>query len=353
MKSISIIGAGALLVMFVGLAFANPPRVAEGRAAEAILAARFGPGPIGTINAVNSTPTTGVSVAGQSVEIAVPQVCNSVTVQVSGTWSATLLGQLSIDGGQTWTTLTGTPFTAVGATGAWASGTNGLWTVSGTNSSLFRITCSAYTSGTANVAMWTSGAGGSGGSSSTVTANAGTNLNTSALALESGGNLATIATNTGASVSAIGSAVPSKGIYNGGIATTAIPSNATAGNLVGAMFDKAGRMVVAPQAPRDLVKHQATTITSSTASTTVVTAGASGVFNDVTSIVFTNSSSTATVVTLSDGTASYTYIVPPTDMRGVAYPVPLAETTAATAWTVTCTTSVASIIVDACYVTNK
>lgn len=43
-----------------------------------------------------------------------------------------------------------------------------------------------------------------------VTANAGTNLNTSALALESGGNLATIATNTGR-IPALGAAVAAYG----------------------------------------------------------------------------------------------------------------------------------------------
>ncbi|HEV2403740.1 MAG TPA: hypothetical protein VGS08_06095, partial [Candidatus Saccharimonadales bacterium] len=51
--------------------------------------------------------------------------------------------------------------------------------------------------------------------SGTVTANAGTNLNTSALALESGGNLATTATNTTGlnnTVGTAGSAIPSKGL---------------------------------------------------------------------------------------------------------------------------------------------
>lgn len=185
-------------------------------------------------------------------------------------------------------------------------------------------------------------------------ANAGTNLNTSALGLDTSlQSILTQITTVAGFGGATGSAVPAKSVYNGGIATTAIPMSTTAGNLVGAMFDKAGRIVTSPQAPRELVKHQETTITSSTSTTTVVTAGASGVLNDVTSIVFTNSSTTTTVVTLSDGTASYTFIVPATDMRGIAYNVPLAETTTATAWTVACTTSVASVIVDVCFVINR
>lgn len=152
---------------------------------------------------------------------------------------------------------------------------------------------------------------------------------------------------------ATGSAAPAGAFYQGGIATTAIPTVATAGNLTGLMVDTLGRLVTSPQAPRILVKTQNTTITSSTGATEVITAPASGVFADVTSIVFVNSSSTGTVLTLSDGTANYSFYCPPTDMRGVAYQVPLAETTAATHWTVACTTSVASVIVTVSWVTTK
>jgi hypothetical protein len=48
--------------------------------------------------------------------------------------------------------------------------------------------------------------------SGTITANAGTNLNTSALALESGGNLATIATNTVAGTAITGATIPTGGV---------------------------------------------------------------------------------------------------------------------------------------------
>ena len=46
----------------------------------------------------------------------------------------------------------------------------------------------------------------------TITANAGTNLNTSALALESGGNLATVATNTGNGTACTGVTMPTGGV---------------------------------------------------------------------------------------------------------------------------------------------
>lgn len=137
------------------------------------------------------------------------------------------------------------------------------------------------------------------------------------------------------------------------VAATALPSAATATNYVRTMADKFGRQVVLPQAPRDLVGQQSTTITSSTGSTTVVTAGAAGVLNDITSITLTNSSASATLATLSDGTNSYYFYCPAGDMRGATYQVPLAATAAATAWTLTCGTSVASLYVTVQFVKNQ
>jgi hypothetical protein len=143
------------------------------------------------------------------------------------------------------------------------------------------------------------------------------------------------------------------GIGELALAATALPSAATATNYVRTMADKFGRLVTIPQAPRDLVGAQSTTITSSTGSTTVVTAGAAGIFNDITSITLTNSSASATLATLSDGTTSYYFYVPAGDMRGASYQVPLAATSAATAWTVTCGTSVASLYVTVQFVKNQ
>jgi len=151
----------------------------------------------------------------------------------------------------------------------------------------------------------------------------------------------------------IASAVPTGATYNAGIATTATPTKATAGNLVGAQYDVQGRLVMVEQAPRELTGMQSTTLTATTTATTCVTAGAAGVKNDITSIVFVNSSATGTVMTLSDGTNSYTYYCAPTAQSPtVVYFVPLAETTAATAWTAKCTTSVSSVFVTVTYVKN-
>lgn len=224
----------ALLIGFMSLAFANPPKFSSIALPRIALI-----GPVGTISAVNPTPLAGVSVAGQSVDIILAPIAPAVTVQVTGTWSATLLGQISVDNGQTWTTLTGTPFTAVGATGSWASGTNGAWTISAPGS-IFRITCSAYTSGTANVAMWGYAAGSSsGGTSSTVTANAGINLNTSALALETGGNLAKLATGPGSKDTAFGSTVSHNSKASAGTLFTASISSLDTNLIYFQVFNKA------------------------------------------------------------------------------------------------------------------
>lgn len=168
--------------------------------------------------------------------------------------------------------------------------------------------------------------------------------------LEAGGNLAKLVATTAAT----GAAVPASAVYHGGIATTATPAKASAGNIVGAQMDVQGRMVVTPVAPRELTGMQSTTLTATTTATTCVTLGAAGVKNDITSIVFVNSSATGTVMTLSDGTNSYTYYCAPTSQSPtVVYLVPLAETTAATAWTAKCTTSVSSVFVTITYVKNE
>jgi hypothetical protein len=140
---------------------------------------------------------------------------------------------------------------------------------------------------------------------------------------------------------ATGSAVPANVIYKGARAATANPANASDGNLVGLMADKAGRLVVTHSHVRNLQGHQTTTIAASGTETTIVTAGASGVFNDLCMLVFAGSSTAATVWSLRDstgGTPLMSVNVPP--IGTVAQPVivkfdpPLAQTTAANNWTI-------------------
>ncbi|PWT75514.1 MAG: hypothetical protein C5B59_08525 [Bacteroidetes bacterium] len=150
---------------------------------------------------------------------------------------------------------------------------------------------------------------------------------------------------------ATNAAPPANAIQVGGVASTALPSAFTATDLAPFMLDKFGRLVVLPQAPRDLIAAQATTITNNTANTIV--AAIASVFTDIISLVITNSSATPVVVTVSDGTASYLYSIAANGGMVVPLPAPLPATTVNTAWTATSSASVSSLYVVAQYVKNR
>ena len=120
------------------------------------------------------------------------------------------------------------------------------------------------------------------------------------------------------------------------------------------MTDKFGRQVVLPQAMRDLVAYVGTTITSTNSATNILT-GAASVFNDIASLTITNSSGTATLLTLSDGTNSYIFSAGAGPGWGITIPFspPLPASSVNTNWTLACGTSVASIYVVVGYVKNK
>jgi hypothetical protein len=170
-----------------------------------------------------------------------------------------------------------------------------------------------------------------------------------------GTTLAVNGTVTTAAESATAATAPTEAIEVGGIAQvgTTLPTAVTDGQLVGEMADKFGRQVMIPQTVRELTAMQATTFTASTSSATVVTAGSSGIYNDITSIILVNSGSTATTFLLKDGTNTYEFYVPAGDMRGATFTVPLAAASAATAWTGQCGSSTSSLICTITYVKNQ
>lgn len=152
-----------------------------------------------------------------------------------------------------------------------------------------------------------------------------------------------------------GSTVPSGAFYQGVNAATSLPSAATAGNLTGMTGDKFGRAVVLPNGFRDIVSSQPTTISSSTSETTIVTAAAS-TFNDVVSVLVSNTSATATRVDIRDTTAGsviWQIYVPAGDSRGISLTTPWPQTSVNTNWTATCGTSVADIRIAVLFVKNK
>lgn len=154
---------------------------------------------------------------------------------------------------------------------------------------------------------------------------------------------------------ASGSSLTASPLTGGGLAKTANPTAVTDGQVVNALHDKLGKQVVVGSI-RDLKGNQFTTITSSTAETTVVTQVAS-TFLDVYGVIIENTSATASKVTFKDstaGTTQFEIFVPAGDTRGFMLPESGAfkQTTVNTNWTATCGTSVASIVITMLYVKN-
>lgn len=161
--------------------------------------------------------------------------------------------------------------------------------------------------------------------------------------------------NVGSS-SATGAAVPANGFYSAALAKTSLPAAASDGNLTGNMADKFGRQVVLPNAIRDLVGSQTTTITASTSETTIITAGGAGIFLDLVSIFISNTSATPARVDIRDATAGsiiFQLYIPAGDMRGISLNVPWPQTSANGNWTAQSSASVTDLRVSAHYIKNK
>jgi hypothetical protein len=109
-------------------------------------------------------------------------------------------------------------------------------------------------------------------------------------------------------------------------------------------------------APRASRSRQVTTITGTT-ETTIVTAGATGVLRDVFLLLVSNTSATATNVTIRDATAGTTvfvFAVPAGQTVGYSMAAcdAVKQTTAANNWTAQLSTGVTSIVITAAYVEN-
>lgn len=142
----------------------------------------------------------------------------------------------------------------------------------------------------------------------------------------------------------------------GGRAANATPTAVSAnGDVVNATYDLYGRAITR-ESLRENKGRQVTTITSSTAETTIVTATAS-VFHDIFRLLLTNTSATATAVTIRDttgGSVVASFVAGAGETVGFSGPISSGMTQAAvnTNWTAQCGTSVASLIVTAEYVNN-
>jgi len=138
-----------------------------------------------------------------------------------------------------------------------------------------------------------------------------------------------------------------------------LPTAVTDGQVVNQMTDKFGRQVVIPNAIRDIVLPIAQVTMTTTSEATMISAGGSGVFNDIISLVVINTSATATQVDFRDdtiansGTIRLSLYVPAGDTRGISLSTPLPQAVANKNWTVKCGTAVSSVIVSGTYIANK
>jgi hypothetical protein len=141
----------------------------------------------------------------------------------------------------------------------------------------------------------------------------------------------------------------------GAVGHTANPTAVTDGQRVNLIADKLGKLVTVG-AIRILKGVTQTAITVNT-ETTIIAAGAAGVFNDLYGLILANNSATATLVTIKDATVGTTRAVlevPAGDTRGFMLSVDSAipQATAASNWTATCGTAVTTLNVTALWVQN-
>ena len=141
----------------------------------------------------------------------------------------------------------------------------------------------------------------------------------------------------------------------GGIAASATPTKVTAAQRANAWFGLRGEQITQGNTRENKgVTH--TTITASVSETTIVAQVAS-TFLDLYGLILTNSSATASTVTIKDstsGTVRAVIEVPAGDTRGFMLPIDagIPQATVNNNWTATCGTSVTSIDVTALWVKN-
>lgn len=329
-------------------------------------------------NATQTTSVTAGSLDGYG----------NVLISINGTYAtATAVFEGSDDGGTTWYGISEadrTDSNVIESGYTSLTNTSRAWQISNPGWDSVRVRSTAVASGTVNVRISPSAAPTSAGASVSIgtALPTGTNVIGHVIADSGSTTAATQATAANLNATVVGtgtfsvqttSDTPGTGATNLGKAedaghttgdtgvmalgvrndTLAATTNTTA-DYTQLTTDQAG-IVITAGAPRALKGNPTdTTITSSTTETTVLAAVAS-TFLDVYGATFTNSSATATKITLRDATAGtirWIGYVPAGDMRGFMLTLDSAIPQAAVNnnWTVTCGTSVASLDVTLFYV---
>lgn len=154
----------------------------------------------------------------------------------------------------------------------------------------------------------------------------------------------------------ISNTIPSTAVL--GRAAITNPADATDGNTIQVMLDKAGRVVIANGHVRDLVAIQTTTIAASSAETTIVSAAGAGVFADLAFLAITmGTTPTACTATLKDATGGTTrgvFDLPATTGQGVVlpFPIPIPQASANSNWTLTLSSASPTVHINAVYIKN-
>lgn len=144
-----------------------------------------------------------------------------------------------------------------------------------------------------------------------------------------------------------------------GIVHTALPTAASDSAGMAIMVDKFGRVVDTLDCPRDLVGTSTVTLTATTSEVVFISSGASGVFNDITSLMVLNTSASAARVTFRsgggqvNGTITFELYVPAGDMRGLTSSHPWPQSTSAANWSIQSSASLTDIRAYSTYCKSK
>lgn len=141
-----------------------------------------------------------------------------------------------------------------------------------------------------------------------------------------------------------------------GMVANTLPNTAAQAASANMLVDNVGRQVFTPIAPRSLI-FGSTNAVQTTAETTIIQSAGAGIFNDITNIILTNGSATATTVSFRDsaaGSVKFTLLAPATSTVNLSsISPPLIQSAAATLWTVQCSTAVTNLTVFTQFTQNR
>lgn len=272
-------------------------------------------------------------------------------VQVTGTFSATLTFESTIDGTNWYAVKAmpvggGTIVTTTTATGQWAIPCHGCHN--------YRVRVSAYTSGTAVVSVVAK----PGVSTQFMAQQTMANSLPVVIASDQSNVPVSQATASNLNAQVVGSiahdgADSGNPVKVGAYATSSNRTRVASADRADVISDLAGRLVVVPHQVRELITKQTTTI-STTTETTILTA-VSSTFLDLVMLVITNTSATATRVDIRDttaGTVLWSVAVAANGGAVLNFPVAIPQTTVNTNWTAQLSGAVTDIRILAVAVKN-